>query len=143
PLRVLGVFDACSVLLPGVGLALMAAQPDEKQLMAGLFALAVTMMARAVLIPSRAKRTLVLSTLASTPLVVVSIVFHEAAPLPGFSTAFLDALITVNALLWLTIAVTLSTVTSRTIYGLRQQVKAASEIGQYTLEERIGRGGMG
>ena len=35
----------------------MAAQPDEKQLMAGLFALTVTMMARAVLIPSTAKRT--------------------------------------------------------------------------------------
>ena len=48
-----------------------------------------------------------------------------------------------NALLWLIIAVTLSTVTSRTIYGLRQQVKEASEIGQYTLEEKIGSGGMG
>ena len=41
------------------------------------------------------------------------------------------------------IAVTLSTVMSRTIYGLRQQVKDASEIGQYTLEEKIGSGGMG
>jgi len=142
-LRVLGAFDACSVLLPGVGLALMAAQPDEKQLMSGLFALTVTMMARAVLIPSCAQRTLVLSAIASTPLIVVSLVFHEGAKLPGFSPQFLHALITVNAVLWLTIAVTLSTVTSRTIYGLRQQVRAASEIGQYTLEEKIGRGGMG
>jgi serine/threonine-protein kinase len=49
----------------------------------------------------------------------------------------------VNAFLWLVIGVTLSTVTSRTIYGLRQQVKAASEIGQYTLEEKLGSGGMG
>jgi serine/threonine protein kinase len=142
-LRTLGVLDACSILLPGVGLALMAAQPDEKQLMAGLFALTVTMMARAVLIPSTAKRTFQLSLVASLPLIVVSIVFHRPAPLPGFSPTFLHALITVNAVLWLNIAVTLSTVTSRTIYGLRQQVKAASEIGQYTLEERIGRGGMG
>jgi len=142
-LRTLGVLDACSILLPGVGLALMAAQPDEKQLMAGLFALTVTMMARAVLIPSTAKRTFVLSSVASTPLVLVSIVFHEGSALPGFSPMFLHALITVNAVLWLTIAVTLSTVTSRTIYGLRQQVRAASEIGNYTLEEKIGRGGMG
>jgi serine/threonine protein kinase len=142
-LRTLGILDACSILLPGVGLALMAAQPDEKQLMAGLFALTVTMMARAVLIPSTAKRTFLLSSIASLPLVIVSILFHRPVPVPGLSNAFLHALITVNAVLWLNIAVTLSTVTSRTIYGLRQQVKAASEVGQYTLEEKIGRGGMG
>jgi serine/threonine-protein kinase len=142
-LRTLGILDACSVLLPGVGLALMAAQPDQQQLMAGLFALTVTLIARAVLIPSTAKRTLLLSAVASLPLIIVSIVFHEPAPQPGFSTTFLHAMITVNAVLWLNIAVTLSTVTSRTIYGLRQQVRAASEIGQYTLEEKIGRGGMG
>jgi eukaryotic-like serine/threonine-protein kinase len=142
-LRTLGMLDCCSILLPGVGLALMAAQPDEKQLMAGLFALTVTMMARAVLIPSTARRTFSLSALAALPLIGVSIVFHEGAPLAGFSPAFMHALVAVNAVLWMSIAVTLSSVTSRTIYGLRQQVKAASEIGQYTLEERIGRGGMG
>jgi serine/threonine-protein kinase len=141
--RTLGLLDGCSLLLAGVGLALMAAQPDEKQLMAGLFALAVTMMARAVLIPSTATRTFCLSWVAAAPLLVVSVVFHEPAALPGFAPSFAKALITVNALLWLVIAVTLSTVTSRTIYGLRQLVKEASEIGQYTLEEKIGSGGMG
>jgi serine/threonine-protein kinase len=126
-----------------MGLALMAAQPDEQQLMAGLFALTVTLIARAVLIPSTAKRTFVLSAIASLPLIVVSMVFHQPVPRPGFSITFLHAMITVNAVLWLNIAVTLSAVTSRTIYGLRQQVRAASEIGQYTLEEKIGHGGMG
>jgi serine/threonine-protein kinase len=43
----------------------------------------------------------------------------------------------------LIIATSLATVTSRTIYGLRQQVREAAQIGQYTLEERIGSGGMG
>jgi serine/threonine-protein kinase len=142
-LRTLGILDCGSVLLPGVGLALMAAQPDEKQLMAGLFALAVTMMARAVLIPSTAMRTFCLSWLASAPLLAVSFIFHQPAAMPGFAPGFLKLLISVNALLWLIIAVTLSTVTSRTIYGLRQQVREASEIGQYTLEEKIGSGGMG
>lgn len=47
----LGAFDIASLLLAGVGLAGMAAQPDSRELMAGLFALTVTMMARAVLIP--------------------------------------------------------------------------------------------
>ena len=142
-LQALGWLDAGSLLLGGVCLALMAAQPDDQQLMAGLFALSVTMMARAVLIPSTARRTFCLSWLAAAPLLVASIVFHRAAPAPGLEPLFLDALITVNALLWLIISTTLSTVTSSTIYGLRQQVKAASEIGQYTLEEKIGSGGMG
>jgi eukaryotic-like serine/threonine-protein kinase len=142
-LRTLGILDCGSLLLAGVGLALMAAQPDEKQLMAGLFALTVTMMARAVLIPSTATRTFWLSWIAAAPLLVVSFVFHQPALIPGFAPGFLKLLISVNALLWLTIAVTLSTVTSSTIYGLRQQVKEASEIGQYTLEEKIGSGGMG
>jgi hypothetical protein len=56
------------LLLAGVRLAAMAAQPDQMQLMAGLFALAITMMARAVLIPSTATRTLVLSSVAALPL---------------------------------------------------------------------------
>jgi serine/threonine-protein kinase len=142
-LRTLGILDSVSLILAGIGLALMAAQPDEKQLMAGLFALTVTMMARAVLIPSTAMRTFCLSWLAAAPLLLVSWVFHVPAAMPGFSPLFLKFLIFLNALLWMTIAVSLSTVTSRTIYGLRQQVKAASEIGQYTLEEKIGSGGMG
>jgi eukaryotic-like serine/threonine-protein kinase len=142
-IRTLGMLDAGSLLLAGVGLALMAAQPDEKQLMAGLFALTVTMMARAVLIPSTARRTFVLSWLAATPLLVVSYAFHEPSAMPGFAAGFPKLLTTVNALLWMSIATTLSTVTSKTIYGLRQQVREASEVGQYTLEEKIGSGGMG
>jgi serine/threonine protein kinase len=142
-LRTLGVLDAGSLLLAGVGLASMAAQPDPEQLMRGLFALAVTMMARAVLIPSTATRTACLSGLASVPLLVVSVAFHQPVALPGFPPAFSQLLVSVNALLWSLLTVSLSTVTSRIIYGLRQQVRAASEIGQYTLEEKIGSGGMG
>jgi hypothetical protein len=142
-LRALTILDTGSMFLAGTSLASMAAQNDEKQLMAGVFALSVTIMARAVLIPSTATRTFVLSWLAAAQLLIVSVIFHHPAPIPGFSSGFLKALVTVNALLWLTISTTLSTVTSRTIYGLRQQISKASEIGQYTLEEKIGSGGMG
>jgi serine/threonine-protein kinase len=142
-LRALGILDGSSLLLAGIGLGLMAAQPDEKQLMAGLFALAVTMMARAVLIPSTALRTFCLSSIASLPLLIVPWVFHQPSAVPGFAPGLLKLLSFMNALLWSLLSVALSTVMSRTIYGLRQQVKAASEIGQYTLEEKIGSGGMG
>jgi eukaryotic-like serine/threonine-protein kinase len=142
-LRGIGLLDGGSLLLAGVGLGLMAAQPDEKQLMAGLFALAVTMMARAVLIPSTAMRTFFLSSIASLPLLMVPWVFHQPAAVAGFSPGLLKLLGFMNALLWSMLSVALSAMMSRTIYGLRQQVKAASEIGPYTLEEKIGSGGMG
>jgi serine/threonine-protein kinase len=40
-------------------------------------------------------------------------------------------------------AVAIATVASRSIFGLRQQVRRASQLGQYTLIEKIGEGGMG
>ena len=40
-------------------------------------------------------------------------------------------------------AVAISTVASRSIFGLREQVREASQLGQYTLVEKIGEGGMG
>ena len=142
-LSTLGILDGTSLFLAGVGLAGMAAQPDPSQLMAGLFALTVTTMARAVLIPSTARRTFALSWLAATPLLAVSYFFQDPPPLATFSATFTQLLLTLNAFLWMVISVSLSTVTSQTIYGLRQQLREAAEVGQYVLEEKIGSGGMG
>src|SRR5262249_39573631 len=132
--------DADSCWLPGVALALMAAQPSLQQLLYAVLALTVTMMTRAVLIPSTATRTFVLSWIASVPVLVVSYVFDRAQP-PA--PVLLQLVTPVSTVLWLIIATTLSTVASRTIYGLRKEVEAAAEIGQYTLEAKIGSGGMG
>jgi len=144
PLRTLGILDASSLILPGIGLALMAAQPDPEQLSDGLLALTVTMMSRAILVPSTAARTFCLSWLAAAPLMAVSIVYHQLpVPAGAFEPGFLKLVMSVSTFLWLAIATTLSTVASRILYGLRQQVKAAADIGQYTLEAKIGSGGMG
>src|SRR4029450_10441937 len=63
---------------------------------------------------------------------------------PGPHAGPLDPLLqTVNALLWAAVAVAICAVTSRTIYGLRQQVRAARQRGQYTLLDKLGEGGMG
>jgi serine/threonine-protein kinase len=143
PMRFLGMLDGLSLFLAGLFLALMATVPNPAQLMAALFALAVTLTARAVLIPSTARRTFWLGAIAAIPLLVVSASFEGQAAPPGFPPWFPKVLVFVNSLLWLSLSVTLASVTSRVIYGLTQQVKAASEIGPYTLEEKIGSGGMG
>jgi eukaryotic-like serine/threonine-protein kinase len=48
----------------------------------------------------------------------------------------------VSAFLW-AIVVAIAVAFSRTIYGLRKEVRDIRRLGQYTLEEKLGEGGMG
>jgi hypothetical protein len=45
--------------------------------------------------------------------------------------------------MWAFLSVAVATIAARVIHGLQQRVRDANEIGQYTLEEKIGEGGMG
>jgi len=45
--------------------------------------------------------------------------------------------------LWCVLAVLAAAVNSRQLYGLRAQIREIGKLGQYTLEEKIGEGGMG
>jgi serine/threonine protein kinase len=47
-----------------------------------------------------------------------------------------------NALWWIA-ATGITTATSKVIYGLRKEVRDARSLGQYTLTEKLGEGGMG
>jgi len=48
----------------------------------------------------------------------------------------------VSAVLW-TVVVAVAAGFSQTIYGLRKAVRDVRRLGQYTLEEKLGEGGMG
>jgi len=139
----LGALDAISFVVAGGFLSLMTIE-EEGQILQTLLALTVTVMLRAILMPSRPRRTLLLSTLVFAPTVVVCIArHHPTAFLPGFSPAYQKLQMTLNTVLWSVLGTTLATIASRVLYGLRQQVAEASELGQYLLEEKIGGGGMG
>ena len=101
------------------------------------------LMTRAVIVPGTARRTLWVSTLCCAPALVATCRIAMQAPqtLAGMAWTPLSSMIYVAT--WLAIAVSLATLTSRIIYGLSRRVRAATELGQYTLEEKIGEGGMG
>jgi eukaryotic-like serine/threonine-protein kinase len=142
-MAVLGTLDAFSVILGGTFLGFMALD-EQFQIQQAVAAVTVTVMTRAVLVPSRPRRTLLLTALAFVPTIVVSIVHHHPTDLfLGMSPSFQKAHLILNTVLWSVLGTTLATVTSRVTYGLRQQVAEVSELGQYILEEKIGGGGMG
>jgi serine/threonine-protein kinase len=139
----LGTLDALSIVVACGFLSLMT-MDDGGQILQVLLALIVTVMIRAILVPSRPRRTMVLSALAFLPTVVVCIARHDPTTLlPGFTADFQKQYMTLNTVLWSILGTTLATIVSRVTYGLRRQVAEANELGQYILEERIGGGGMG
>jgi eukaryotic-like serine/threonine-protein kinase len=100
-------------------------------LYAGLLACTNTVTARAIAVPSTAIRTLWLSTIAMLPL-IAAMVLGTGRPLNIVNTAT-----------WSAVAIGVATVGSRVIFGLRTEADRVRRLGQYTLEEKIGEGGMG
>jgi eukaryotic-like serine/threonine-protein kinase len=107
----------------------------------------------AVYVPSTARHTLVVASLMTLPLLgCIFFAFRSWDPAlhdPPAATwprgevgdmAYPATL--VSAGIW-GIAVAIAAGFSQTIYGLRKAVSEAGRLGQYTLEERIGEGGMG
>jgi serine/threonine protein kinase len=142
-LLAVGALDSVGLVIACGCLAFMTMEAEE-QILQVLLATTVTVMIRAILVPSTPVRTLLLTALAFVPIVLVCLLLHHGeGALPGFSPGFQKLHMSLNTVLWSMLGVTLATVTSQVTYGLRQQVAEAADIGQYTLEARIGGGGMG
>ncbi len=141
--------ESVGLVSSGVAYSLMGAympvavlRPDLVVLLAMNFG----MMARAVLVPSTALRTATLTALVGIPIVGANLlgvqretfaVLQEFVPFPLSSVA------PVESMAWWTLTVALCALTSRTLYGLRREVREARQLGQYLLEEKLGEGGMG
>jgi serine/threonine-protein kinase len=116
---------------PAVMLHTTAVIPEPAlRAMVMLLATSLALYTRSIFVPSSARRTLIVSTLAAAPLAVYSLLM-EPARLSGWK------------LMWLGAAIAIATAGSWVIYGLRREVRHARQLGQYTLAERLGEGGMG
>jgi eukaryotic-like serine/threonine-protein kinase len=139
-LRVLTALDAASVVIVGVGLALAVKIAPRHVLseVSSTFALTHLLLARAIIVPSDWRRTLWISALAAAGLVAGLLVLRsQRAGVEMMS--ILPAILTI----WSVVAIAVASWASHVIYRLRRRVVEARRLGQYTLEEKIGEGGMG
>jgi len=119
---------------------------DGHVTMMQLAGMAMLMAIRAALIPSRPRRTLIVTALFGVPMILVTTVLVPAAG-GGLAWRAADSsaypwLPANIAMLW-GFAIITCTVISWVIYGLRAEVREARRLGQYVLEQKLGEGGMG
>jgi serine/threonine-protein kinase len=102
-----------------------------------LLILTNVVLARAVFVPSAAQWTAAVSAACALVVSALIALFPSGG---GGASAHAAAIWSV---MWAICAVVVAALTSRVIYGLRQEVREARRLGQYTLEAKIGEGGMG
>ena len=104
-------------------------------------AMSYTLLGRSIIVPSSYLRTLLISAAGAAPTIVyfrtqgVSETFGQS---PESGQVFV-----LFGTLWCAFAVFASAVNSRQLYGLRARIREIGKLGQYTLETKIGEGGMG
>jgi serine/threonine-protein kinase len=138
-LEVAGIFGA-AVCYEVVGLHLL---PEARSDYVLLLTLNVMFVGRAAFVPSSPTRTLWLTALAGVPLLaLIYLDLRLGTPDPSMPPHAAETR-TLNAAVWWTFITMLSVLITRTIYGLRREVRQARRLGQYQLEELLAVGGMG
>jgi len=146
--RLLESVDVVTTLTMGLCFNLMASRLktwDRPELVAAMIMLMVSA-TRAILLPSSPRRTLVISACLWLPVFLVPYAVYDAGWMVPRGVSGRRSFIIatqVATLTWAITSVTLVTVASRVIYGLRKEVREAQKLGQYTLLEKLGEGGMG
>jgi serine/threonine-protein kinase len=93
---------------------------------------------RAFLVPSSGRRTAITAAIAFFPIAGAAtwLAANTEQDVPGPAYA-------AGAMILSSVAVLLASLGSRLIYGLQRKVSDAMQLGQYTLGEKIGEGGIG
>ncbi|HZO12291.1 MAG TPA: protein kinase [Polyangiaceae bacterium] len=140
--HVVTAMDVSSVVDPGILLGVSIHLMSELRFapFAAFIGMCFLVFGRALIVPSSAARTALASSLAMLPLVLSVSVMAIRQPESLVAPAPLQMSLYVA---WAVLAVILASLGSSIIYGLREQVRRAQTLGQYTLLEKIGEGGMG
>lgn len=143
----LNVLDVGGLVTASLLYSLMVALTPRSSLAESLILALIivsTLNTHAIIVPATARRTAWVSalTVAPVPLTAYWVAAHNPGQTVGGSSWAALACAAFVAM-WSLLGVGTSVLASRIIYGLQQQVRAATELGQYTLEEKIGEGGMG
>jgi eukaryotic-like serine/threonine-protein kinase len=148
PMRVLGWLEAIATFamctcfaMMGIGFAQghVAIEQDPMHgLLAGLSACSYVLLSRAVAVPSTPARTIAVSSVAMLPMATLG-----PYAVAGARMLSIDVPALIDISIWCLAAVAMSVVASRVIFGLRAEVDKVKRLGQYTLESKLGEGGMG
>ena len=131
------VFTLCSCwALVGLGIA-----PTEPIEFSVTLATTYTLIARSVIVPSTFRRTFVLGAISIVP--ALYFIYTRKMSFVAHAPASQVQTFLMFATLWCLLAVATSSLQSRMLYGLRERIREATKLGQYTLQEKIGEGGMG
>jgi hypothetical protein len=143
---VLAGIDTAGLLVTCFALAGMIAHADTGHdgAMELVAAMMLVLAARAIIIPSSGKQTLILS-LAATAIAIATFVWHAVYRPAAMSQITNRSLsdVAVTMALWMSMMVVTASLASRIIFGLRREIRVARQIGQYELLGKIGEGGMG
>lgn len=142
-MNTLAAIDIVATLSQSFGLAVFTAlsEPIYRPELASMLGVAHVLALRAAITPTPPSRTVYLG-LASSLAMIIGTAYLQVAKenLPNPLSPPIVLTVTTS---WCAIMVLVTALISAVIYGLRNKATAAIQLGQYTLEEKIGEGGMG
>jgi serine/threonine-protein kinase len=132
---------ATPVMATVLGIMVVLGEGRYRPEMVMSMALVHLLVLRAAIVPSTALRSAVLAAVADVPIIVAALVLHTRA---GRAESLPPAASIAAALLvWGMMCIATTAMISFVIYGLHQRVREVMRFGQYTLQSKLGEGGMG
>jgi serine/threonine-protein kinase len=119
----------------------------EQILVAIMLGLAFGYVLRASLVPSTVRRTVWITVLAVVPLFAIYVFDWLPAAIDRSMREVIGpeqtVSLAVNVVIWWSLVTIVCVAISRIIHNLRREIRQAMQLGQYTLEQKLGEGGMG